>query len=122
MPIECIGNHNANQNYFTDNRDYHDATRAGATAELSLFGGGHHTVILGIDGAGTHVSSNFLGTPNIVDAAAFAQDEARLGPGVTATVGARFDYHDTDAGASEQTVNPKLALVWRRSDRLPSMT
>jgi len=115
-------NHNANQNYFTDNRDYHDATRAGTTAELSLYGGGRHRVILGVDGAGTHISSNFLGTPNIVDAAAFAQDEARLGGNLVATAGARFDWHDTDAGASERTLNPKLALVWRRSDRLSLRT
>jgi outer membrane receptor protein involved in Fe transport len=111
-------NHNANQNYFSDNQDYHDATRAGATAELALFGGHGHRVILGVDGAGTHVSSNFLGTPNIVDAAVFAQDEARLTGPVTATLGARLDYHDTDAGGSERTLNPKVALVWRHSDRL----
>jgi outer membrane receptor protein involved in Fe transport len=111
-------NHNSNQNYFSDNNDYHDATRAGATAELSLFPGARHRVIVGIDGAGTRVSSNFLGRPFISDAAAFAQDAIRLGPALTTTVGARLDYHDTDAASAERALSPKVALVWRRSDRL----
>ena len=111
-------NHNSNQNYFTDNQDYHAATRAGTTVELSLLPGGRHRVIVGIDGAGTRVSSNFLGTPFITDAAAFAQDAIGLGRGLTATVGTRLDYHDTNAGSAERTLSPKVALVWRRSDRL----
>ena len=111
-------NHNSNQNYFSDNRDYHDATRAGATAELSLLAGARHRVIVGVDGAGTRVSSNFLGTPSITDAAAFAQDAIGLMRGLTATVGARLDYHDTNAGSAERALSPKVALVWRRSDRL----
>lgn len=111
-------NHNANQNYFVENQDYHDATRGGTTVQLSLSAGERHAITLGADGAGTRVSSNFLGTPWLWDGAAFAQDEVALGGGFTASAGARLDYHDTTEGESEFSLNPKLGLVWHASDRL----
>jgi outer membrane receptor protein involved in Fe transport len=111
-------NYNTNQNYFAENQDYHRATRAGTTAQLSLFPADGQTITLGLDGGGTRVSSNFLGTPWLGDAAAFAQDEVPLGRGLTSTLGARLDYHDTSEGASEVSLNPKLAIVWRATDRL----
>ena len=111
-------NHNSNQNYFVENQDYHDATRAGATVQLSLAAGERHALTLGADGAGTRVSSNFLGTPWLWDGAVFGQDEIALGHGFTGTAGARLDYHDTNESASEASLNPKLALVWHASDRL----
>jgi outer membrane receptor protein involved in Fe transport len=111
-------NYNTNQNYFAENQDYHRATRAGATVQLSLFPADGQTITLGVDGGGTRVSSNFLGTPWLEDAAAFAQDELPLGRGLTGTLGTRLDYHDTSEGASEVSLNPKLAIVWRASDRL----
>jgi len=111
-------NHNSNQNYFVENQDYHNATRAGATVQLSLAAGTRHALTLGADGAGTRVSSDFLGTPWLWDAAVFGQDEIALGHGLMGTAGARLDYHDTNEGAAEGSVNPKLALVWHASDRL----
>jgi len=111
-------NYNSNQNYFAENQDYHRATRGGSSAQLSLFTGNGQTITLGADGAGTRVSSNFLGTPWLWDVAAFAQDEVTLGRGLTGTIGGRLDYHDTSEGSSEVSLNPKLALVWRPSERL----
>ena len=110
--------HNSNQNYFVENQDYHDATRGGTTVQLSLAAGERHAITLGLDGAGTRVSSNFLGTPWLWDGAAFAQDEVALGNRFTASAGARLDYHDTSGGEAEFSVNPKLGLVWHASDRL----
>lgn len=111
-------NHNSNQNYFTENQDYHDATRGGTSVQLSLASGRRHAITLGADGAGTRVTSNFLGRPWLWDGAAFAQDEADLGGGFKGVLGARLDYHDTNEGAAEYSLNPKLGLVWHRSDRL----
>ena len=111
-------NYNSNQNYFAENEDHHRATRAGTTAQLSLFPAGGQTITVGLDGAATRVSSNFLGTPWLWDAAAFAQDGAPLGRRITGTLGARVDYHDTSEGGDEVSLNPKLALVWRATDRL----
>lgn len=111
-------NHNSNQNYFVENQDYHNATRGGTTVLLSLAAGARHALTLGVDGAGTRVSSNFLGTPWLWDGAVFAQDEVALGGGFTGSAGARLDYHDTSEGDSEFSLNPKLGLVWHASDRL----
>ncbi|HEY8104936.1 MAG TPA: TonB-dependent receptor, partial [Gemmatimonadales bacterium] len=111
-------NHNSNQNYFIENQDYHNATRGGTTVLLSLAAGARHAVTLGVDGAGTRVTSNFLGTPWLWDGAVFAQDEVALGGGFTGSAGARLDYHDTNEGDSEFSLNPKLGLVWHASDRL----
>lgn len=111
-------NHNSNQNYFTENQDYHDATRGGTSVQLSLAAGRRHAITLGADGAGTRVTSNFLGRPWLWDGAAFAQDEADLGGGFKGVLGARLDYHDTNEGAAEYSLNPKLGLVWHGSDRL----
>jgi iron complex outermembrane receptor protein len=111
-------NHNSNQNYFVENQDYHNATRGGTTVLLSFPAGARQALTLGVDGAGTRVSSNFLGTPWLWDGAVFGQDEVSLGNGFTATAGARLDYHDTNEGEAEASVNPKLGLVWHASDRL----
>ncbi|HLQ23172.1 MAG TPA: TonB-dependent receptor [Gemmatimonadales bacterium] len=111
-------NHNSNQNYFSENQDYHDATRGGTTVQLSLSAGARHALTLGADGAGTRVSSNFLGTPWLWDGAVFGQDEVTLGGGFKGAFGARLDYHDTNEGESEFSLNPKLGLVWHKSDRL----
>ena len=111
-------NHNSNQNYFVENQDYHNATRGGTTVLLSLAAGARHALTLGVDGAGTRVTSNFLGTPWLWDGAVFAQDEVALGGGFTGSAGARLDYHDTSEGESEFSLNPKLGLVWHASDRL----
>jgi outer membrane receptor protein involved in Fe transport len=48
----------------------------------------------------------------------FGQDELALSSRVTGTLGARLDYHDTNEGSSEVSLNPKLALVCRATDRL----
>jgi len=111
-------NYNSNQNYFVENQDYHNATRGGTTVQLSLAAGERHALTLGLDGAGTRVSSNFLGTPWLWDGAAFAQDEVRLGGGFSGSAGARLDYHDTNEGESEVSLNPKVGLVWHASDQL----
>lgn len=118
LKVSPYVNHNSNRNYFTENQDYHNATRGGTTVQLSLPAGRRQALTFGLDGAGTRVSSNFLGTPWLWDGAAFAQDEIALGGGFTGSVGARLDYHDTSESPSETSVNPKLGLVWHVSDRL----
>ena len=111
-------NYNSNQNYFTDNQDYHRATRIGTSAELYLLPGARHELLLGTDDAYTLVSSNFLGTPRIVDAALFAQDEIRLSGAVKLSLGLRLDRHSSNESEAELALNPKAAVVYRRSSRL----
>lgn len=112
-------NYNASDNYFHDNDDWRSATKAGATATLSLEpGSGRHAATVGVEGAYTAVRSSFLGEPGITDLAVFAQDELRFSGRFRATLGARLDSHAATGAASELTVNPKLSAVYLPSDRL----
>lgn len=119
LRISPFVNFNSNYNYFHDNDDWRRATKAGATAALSLQpGGGNHSATFGVDGAYTAVRSTFAGDPGITDLAVFIQDEVRFGDRVRATVGARLDSHAATGAESELTVNPKLSAVYLPSDRL----
>jgi outer membrane receptor protein involved in Fe transport len=53
-----------------------------------------------------------------VDAAIFAQDEIQLGSAVKLSLGARLDHHSTNESEAELALNPKAAVVYRRSSRL----
>ena len=71
---------------------------------------------MGSDAAYTWVSSNFIGTPQIVDAAVFVQDEARLGRNLKGEVGFRADYHDATTAQSEFVISPKIGASLRLSN------
>lgn len=106
-------NWNENRNDFHDNTDWHRATRAGGSAQVSwLPTASAHGVTAGVDGAWTGVRSNFLGEPSITDLAGFAQDEIRFGDRLKGTIGVRADYHSATGGESETTLNPKLSVAW----------
>lgn len=112
-------NWNSSENYFHDNQDWRKATKAGATAALSLEpGGGSHSATIGVDGAYTAVRSSFAGDPGITDLAFFVQDEIRFGDRFRTTLGARLDAHSATGAESELTVNPKLSAVYLPSEQL----
>jgi outer membrane receptor for ferrienterochelin and colicins len=102
--------YNANQDYFHTDQDYHRAWRSGATVQLSAQPDEANTVVTGVDGAYTTVTSNFLGAPDITDVGVFAQDQWSATQRLEATAGARMDYHTTNLSSSETSLNPKLAL------------
>ncbi len=102
--------YNGNQDYFHTDQDYHRAWRSGATVQLAAQPDEANTVVTGVDGAYTTVTSNFLGTPDITDVGVFAQDQWSPTRRFEATFGARMDYHTTNVSSSETSLNPKLAL------------
>jgi outer membrane receptor for ferrienterochelin and colicins len=104
-------NVNSLENFFQDNDDWHSAVKPGLTAELALYGNDRHAARVGVDGAYTWVSSNYIGSPRITDLAAFAQDEVRLGGALKGSLGLRLDYHVTDLTASEWRLSPKLGAA-----------
>ena len=109
-------NWNENRNDFHDNADWHRATRAGGSAQLSwLPRGSAHAITTGLDGSWTTVRSNFLGEPEITDFAGFVQDEIALGSRLKGTIGIRADFHSATGATSETTLNPKLSLGWAAS-------
>ncbi len=107
---------NSSRNYFTANQDYHSAIKPGLNATLSRSLSTKNTLTMGGDAAYTWVSSNFIGTPRIVDLALFMQDEARFGPNLKGEAGFRADYHDATTAQSEFVVSPKIGASLRLSN------
>ena len=106
------------KNRFHDNQDYHRSSRYSLDAQASLHQLKGHVVTVGLEAAYTPVESDILGQPTVVDFAVFAQEDYRLGRTFRAVAGLRGDYHDTNEGESEFTVNPKVGLVYTPSHRI----
>ena len=107
---------NSSQNEFTANQDHHAAIKPGINAALTRSLSARNSLTLGGDAAYTWVSSNFIGTPQIVDAAVFVQDEARLGANLKGEAGFRADYHDASTAQSEFVISPKIGASLRLSN------
>ncbi len=107
---------NSSQNHFTANQDHHSAIKPGINAALTRALSARNSLTLGSDAAYTWVSSNFIGTPQIVDAAVFVQDEARLGANLKGEAGFRADYHDATTAQSEFVISPKIGASLRLSN------
>jgi outer membrane receptor protein involved in Fe transport len=106
-------NWNENRNDFHDNTDWHRATRAGGSAQVSwLPRGSAHGITTGVDGSWTTVRSDFIGEPEITDVAGFAQDEIRFSHKLKGTIGLRADFHSATGGEAETTINPKLSVAY----------
>lgn len=106
-------NVNSLENHFQDNDDRHTAVKPGLLAEFAWYGAPQHAVRVGVDGAGTWVTSNYIGDPKLLDAAAFAQDEVQLTSGLKATLGFRVDHHRTNLTEGEWGWSPKVGAALR---------
>lgn len=109
---------NSSQNEFTANQDHHSAIKPGINAALTRSLSARNSLTVGTDAAYTWVSSNFIGTPQIVDAAVFVQDEARLGANLKGEAGFRADFHDASTAQSEFVVSPKIGASLRLSNSI----
>ena len=117
--------HFRSRNYFGDpddpdhNDDFHRSTRYGTDLQLSLFTVGRHTLTLGGEAAYTGVASNFLEpAPEVTDLALFGQDEIELSEHLRGSAGVRLDMHRASSAESDLTLNPKVGIVYRPSQRL----
>jgi iron complex outermembrane receptor protein len=100
------------RNFFSDNHDWHNAVRAGLNVRYQANLPGRNTLTLGADGNYTVVRSNFIGRPDITDLSLFSFDEWRLAARWRATLGLRYDWHDTNVGEAEHSLSPTAGLVW----------
>ncbi len=106
---------NSSQNYFTANQDQHAAIKPGMTVALTRVLSPRNSFTVGVDGAYTAVSSNFIGSPRIVDASVFVQDEARISGKLRGEAGLRADYHDASTALSEFALSPKIGAALQLS-------
>ncbi|HKV74361.1 MAG TPA: TonB-dependent receptor [Gemmatimonadales bacterium] len=110
--------YSGNRNFYSSNRDWHKAVKTGVNAQYLVNTGSRNTVTSGADANYTLVRSSFIGQPGIADLSLFALDEWRVLPRLRGTLGLRLDFHDTDVGASETSLNPTAGLVWNTADWL----
>lgn len=103
--------YDAVRNHFHDNQDYHRATRAGSSVQLSMVRSGH-SLTLGGDAAYGKVTSNIIGNPATKDYALFAQDVIEPSPRFRASLGVRLDGHSVTPGKVDTQLSPKVGLVY----------
>ena len=111
-------NFNSNQNYFADNQDWQRAYKPGLIATLNWFASERQSVTFGTEVAHTWTESNFLGSPRVLDAALFVQDEVQLSDPVKLSAGLRLDHHDASTTAGEFALSPKLGASFRVAPRV----
>ncbi len=116
LRLSSYVNFNRTENYFDDNDDWHDAFKPGVQGQFSWYVG-PHALTIGADGSYTWVRSNFLGHPNILDVAAFVQDEVAVSSTLRGTFGVRLDYHHAKTASAEWALNPKIGVAWRPAAR-----
>ena len=69
------------------------AYKPGMIAAFNWFASEKQSLTLGGDLAHTWTESNFLGSPTVLDAAIFAQDEIQATSGIKVNAGLRLDHH-----------------------------
>ena len=112
LQIEPSLTYTAVRDHMHDSNNWHNAARSGVNTLLTFNPGSEHAVTVGLDVAGTALSSSYYGKKWTTDGAPYAQEEWELTPALHATAGVRLDYHHVDGGKAEQTVNPKLGLAY----------
>lgn len=110
--------HSAVQNHFHDNETFHRSTRYGTDLQVSFYPSLDHALTMGVEGAVTPVTSDFIANPTVTDLAVFAQDEIVLSPRVKGTIGLRLDYHKASTAEKDLQLNPKIGIAIQPSDRV----
>jgi outer membrane receptor for ferrienterochelin and colicins len=67
----------------------------------------------GLSATYNRVHSNLFGNQKGRGTAAFVQDEIKWNPGLSTTLGLRFDYFDVDSLGVDYKLNPKFGLVYK---------
>ncbi|HTY07197.1 MAG TPA: TonB-dependent receptor [Gemmatimonadales bacterium] len=110
------------QNHYSDTEadstDYHRSTILGTDIQVSVNPAAEHSLVLGLLGEQTTITSNTLGQHTEHDLALYGQDEAGLAAHLTATFGARLDRHDVVGGSGQTVLSPKVGLVYKPQDRI----
>ncbi|HEY7876800.1 MAG TPA: TonB-dependent receptor [Gemmatimonadaceae bacterium] len=108
------------QNHFFSDSDFsfHNATKFGTNAQLTMAPSVSQVLIMGGEVAHTAVSSDILGNPSLDDYGLYAQDAAELSRFVNTTLGLRLDGHQATGSSNELTLNPKLGIIVRPSQRV----
>ncbi len=72
-----------------------------------------HTLTFGLEGRLDIIAADLFGDHTVGGAAAYAQDDFKLTPQLTMTLGARYDYASRGLTSPGSQLNPKLAFAYR---------
>ena len=122
------GNDSTNVNFGKQSIDFEtvEAQRLGNVNQIDYHPNDQHYLIAGTDIKIDKViglpDTILYGTHNAFNFGIYLQDEITLHQKLIATVGLRYDYHDIRNEFQESRLSPKLALVYKWSQRLSIRT
>lgn len=99
------------RHHLRDSRAQSLARRSGVEVRVELFPSKRHALTVGWEGTYDRVQSEMFGNHRAYDLAGYVQDEVKLPPWLTATIGARYDDHWVEEGRREHQLSPKIGLV-----------
>ncbi len=112
LEIEPSATYTWVRDHMHDSHNWHNALRADLNTRLSFHPGSEHSVIFGLELAGTGVNASYYGAKGISDAAPYGQEEFEITRDLRLTAGVRFDYHHVAGIKAETAFNPKLAFAF----------
>ena len=100
------------KNNFPDTSDFAVTDRFGSEIQIDFLTG-HHGFTFGAEGIYINTRARIFGNRNSRDGAVYAEDEIRITPLWTATVGTRVDIHHIPDISTDWQISPRAGLVFR---------
>lgn len=111
-----LENDNYPLNFSTDS----DARKSGGILQLDISRLRRNYLVFGfdvqIDEVDSHPTDIMFGNHQSQTLAGFVQDKVTINDGLTAMLGARYDYRHLDDGKNEGQISPKLGLSYQLND------
>ncbi len=100
------------QNFFQDNRDYAITDRINTEVQTDYLWK-KHSFTFGGEIVANYARSLIYGNHNMWDFALYGQDELKVSPLWTFTLGTRYDFHRVTNVSFDQQISPRLGLVYK---------
>lgn len=101
------------KNIFHDNITASTAQKFGLELQGDYQLSAVHVLTFGTEETFDQVQSGLVGNHDQYGLSAYVQDERRLFPTLSLTLGGRYDYQHIDTGFRDEKFSPKAGLVWQ---------
>ena len=99
-----------------EGREHAKAGKWGGELRVEWLPSERHALTMGLESTYDGVTSDIFGDHHTGDLAGYAQDEIKVFPRLTATLGVRYDYHTVDGVSEKSQISPKAGVVVRPSE------
>jgi len=113
--ISAIWFHNSFDDNISETGNHSDSDYLNAEFQYNKESG-IHLFTFGLTPVYNKVTSDIFGSRKGIGAAAFVQDEIKWSDKWITTLGGRIDYYDVDSLGSDQSLNPKLGVVYKPAE------